>query len=34
VATGTTSAAELHATGADVVLPDLTDTQAVLHAIT
>lgn len=34
VATGTTSAADLHATGADAVLPDLTDTLAVLHAIT
>jgi phosphoglycolate phosphatase len=34
VATGTTSAAALHAAGADVVLPDLTDTQAVLRAIT
>ncbi|MEU4777733.1 HAD hydrolase-like protein [Micromonospora sp. NPDC023633] len=34
VATGTTSAARLAAAGADVVLPDLTDTSAVLHAIT
>jgi phosphoglycolate phosphatase len=34
VATGGTSAAELHAAGADVVLSDLSDSQAVLHAIT
>lgn len=34
VATGATSAAELQAAGADIVLSDLTDTPAVLHAIT
>ncbi|MEU6076967.1 haloacid dehalogenase-like hydrolase [Micromonospora sp. NPDC047074] len=34
VATGTTSAAELTAAGADVVLPDLSDTAAVLRAVT
>ncbi|SEU39730.1 HAD hydrolase-like protein [Nonomuraea wenchangensis] len=34
VATGTNSVAELRAAGADVVLPDLTDTRAVQHAVT
>ncbi|MEU9509135.1 haloacid dehalogenase-like hydrolase [Micromonospora sp. NPDC048170] len=34
VATGTTSAARLTAAGADVVLPDLADTTAVLRAVT
>jgi phosphoglycolate phosphatase len=34
VATGTTSAADLHTAGADIVLPDLADTAAVLKAIT
>ncbi|MFJ3305000.1 HAD family hydrolase [Streptomyces sp. NPDC086549] len=34
VATGTTSADELTAAGADVVLPDLTDTTAVVKAVT
>ncbi|MDH6117625.1 haloacid dehalogenase-like hydrolase [Kitasatospora sp. GAS204B] len=34
VATGAASAAELAAAGADVVLPDLADTAAVLRAIT
>jgi phosphoglycolate phosphatase len=34
VATGYTSAAELRAAGADIVLPDLTDTGAILSAIT
>lgn len=34
VATGTTSAAELRAAGAQLVLPDLADTDAVLRAIT
>ncbi|WP_035851232.1 haloacid dehalogenase-like hydrolase [Kitasatospora azatica] len=34
VATGTVSAAELAAAGADVVLPDLTDTAAVRRAVT
>jgi phosphoglycolate phosphatase len=33
VATGTSSAAELAAADADAVLPDLTDTAAVLAAI-
>lgn len=33
VATGTVSAAELAAAGADIVLPDLADTDAVLKAI-
>ncbi|MFF7245543.1 HAD family hydrolase [Embleya sp. NPDC008237] len=33
VATGTTSAADLAAAGADVVLPDLADTDAVLGAL-
>jgi phosphoglycolate phosphatase len=33
VATGSYPAAELAAAGADVVLPDLTDTSAVLHAL-
>ncbi|MBP2403246.1 HAD family hydrolase [Streptomyces syringium] len=33
VATGTTSAAELAASGADVVLPDLTDTAALVAAV-
>lgn len=34
VATGTASAAELAAAGADVVLPDLSDTTAVVRAVT
>jgi phosphoglycolate phosphatase len=34
VATGTSSAAELRSAGADVVLPDLTNTAAVLSALT
>ncbi len=34
VATGRTSAAELRAAGADVVLPDLTDVDAVVAAVT
>lgn len=34
VATGTSSVAELRSAGADVVLPDLTDTAAVLNAVT
>ena len=34
VATGSYSAAELAAAGADVVLPDLTDTARVLAAVT
>ncbi|WP_214105598.1 HAD hydrolase-like protein [Acrocarpospora catenulata] len=34
VATGTTSTAKLRAAGADVVLPDLADTRAVIQAIT
>ncbi|WP_433375125.1 HAD hydrolase-like protein [Streptosporangium sp. CA-115845] len=34
VATGTNSVAELQAAGADIVLPDLADTGAVLHAVT
>jgi phosphoglycolate phosphatase len=34
VATGTSSVAELSSAGADIVLPDLTDTAAVLSAVT
>ncbi|SDI67890.1 HAD family hydrolase [Nonomuraea jiangxiensis] len=34
VATGTTGISDLRAAGADVVLPDLTDTAAVLDAVT
>ena len=34
VATGTNSVTELRASGADIVLPDLTDTAAVLNAVT
>jgi hypothetical protein len=33
VATGATPAADLRLSGAEVVLPDLTDTPAVLHAV-